>query len=88
MSYIGIKQFNNSVILGREKKGGHWEKEEMARVGLKSDKISLNLVLLKSIGAQCFFSLQSLCSPCVRLTLNSSTLRKTNAHSKLSPMSA
>jgi len=43
MLYIGRKQFTNSVILGRGKKGGHWEKEEIARVGLEGDEISLNL---------------------------------------------
>lgn len=80
MLYAGRKQFTNSVVLGRGRKERDWEKEEMARVGLDSDKLSLNLILLKSIGAQ-HFSLESLYSPCLRLALNSCTLRKIDARS-------
>lgn len=61
--YIGRKGFTNSVILGR----GHPQKEEMARVGLGSDKTSLNLTWLNRRGGQRFFSLQPLRSPCVVL---------------------
>lgn len=48
----------------------------MTRVGLESDETPLKSILLKSMGAQHISSLQSSCSPPVRLTLSSSTLKR------------